>query len=34
MPTLNGIGKDKVINHHLVVPLRVLDLQYTFSSDN
>ena len=34
MPTLNWIGKDKVINHHLDVPFRVLDLQYTFSSGN
>ena len=32
MPTLNWIGKDKVINHHLDVPFRVLDLQYTFAT--
>ena len=32
MPTLNWIGKDKVINHHLDVPFRVLDLQYTFAA--
>ena len=32
MPTLNWIGKDKVINHHLDVPYRVLDLQYTFAT--
>jgi len=25
MPTLHWIGKDKVINHHLDVPFRVLD---------
>ncbi|WIV13670.1 hypothetical protein [Proteiniborus sp. MB09-C3] len=25
MPTLNWIGKEKVINHHLDVPYRVLD---------
>lgn len=25
MPTLEWIGKDKVINHHLDVPYRVLD---------
>jgi len=25
MPTLEWIGKDKVINHHLEVPFRVLD---------
>ena len=24
MPTLNWIGKDKVVNHHLDVPFRVL----------
>jgi hypothetical protein len=30
MPTLNWIGKDKVINHHLEVPFRVLDHQYGF----
>ncbi|HNW87834.1 MAG TPA: site-specific DNA-methyltransferase [Candidatus Limiplasma sp.] len=32
MPTLNWIGKDRVINHHLDVPFRVLDLQYTFAT--
>jgi adenine-specific DNA-methyltransferase len=32
MPTLHWIGKEKVINHHLDVPYRVLDHQYTFSS--
>ena len=25
MPTLEWIGKDKVINHHLDVPYRVLE---------
>ena len=34
MPTLNWIGKDKVINHHLDVPFRVLDLQYTFAASH
>lgn len=29
MPTLNWIGKDKVINHHLDVPFHTLDIQYT-----
>jgi len=29
MPTLDWIGKDKVINHHLDVPFRVLDKQYS-----
>ncbi|XAZ81824.1 site-specific DNA-methyltransferase (plasmid) [Fibrella sp. ES10-3-2-2] len=32
MPTLNWIGKDKVINHHLDVPFRTLDAQYTFQA--
>ena len=30
MPTLNWAGKDKVINHHLDVPMRVLERMYTF----
>ena len=30
MPTLNWIGKDKVINHHLDVPFRVLEHRYAF----
>lgn len=34
MPTLNWIGKDKVINHHLEVPYRVLEHKYGFRSDN
>lgn len=34
MPTLNWIGKDKVINHHLDVPYRILEKQYTYNSDN
>lgn len=33
MPTLDWIGKDKVINHHLEVPYRVLKHQYSFDSD-
>lgn len=33
MPTLDWIGKDKVINHHMDVPYRVLDAQYTFGED-
>lgn len=32
-PTLDWIGKDKVINHHMDVPYRVLDAQYTFGED-
>jgi len=30
MPTLDWIGKSKVINHHLEVPYRVLDRKYSF----
>lgn len=30
MPVLDWIGKDKVMNHHLVVPYHVLDRQYSF----
>ena len=33
MPTLNWIGKDKVVNHHLDVPFRVLEEQYTFGDN-
>lgn len=31
MPTLNWIGKDRVVNHHRDVPYRVLEHQYGFS---
>ena len=31
MPTLNWIGKDKVVNHHLDVPFRTLEKQYTLA---
>ena len=30
MPTLNWIGKDKVINHHQHVPYKILEKQYTY----
>lgn len=30
MPTLEWIGKNKVVNHHLDVPYRVLERQYSF----
>ncbi len=30
MPTLNWIGKDKVLNHHLEAPFHVLERQYSF----
>jgi adenine-specific DNA-methyltransferase len=31
MPTLDWIGYMKVINHHLHIPYRVLEHQYTFN---
>ena len=34
MPTLNWIGKDKVVNHHLDVPFYTLEHQYGFRGDN
>lgn len=30
MPTLDWIGKSKVINHHQEVPFRELERQYTY----
>ena len=33
MPTLEWIGKDKVINHHQKVPFRVLEEQYTYNAE-
>lgn len=33
MPTLEWIGKNKVINHHLGVPYRVLERQYSFDEN-
>jgi len=32
MPTLNWIGKEKVINHHQDVPYKTLEPQYTFNN--
>lgn len=32
MPTLEWIGKDKVISHHLDVPFYLLDQRYTFTA--
>lgn len=32
MPTLHWIGKDKVINHHIDVPFRVLEHSYGFNN--
>ena len=33
MPTLEWIGKDKVVNHHLDVPYRVPERQYSYDAD-
>lgn len=33
MPSLEWIGKNKVINHHQDVPFRVLDRKYSFNAD-
>lgn len=33
MPTLNWIGKEKIINHHNDVPFRMLDKKYTFGGE-
>ena len=30
MPTLEWIGKDRIINHHMDVPFRVLKRKYSF----
>ncbi len=32
MPTLNWIGKEKVINHHQDVPYRILEKKYTYAN--
>ena len=32
MPTLEWIGKDKVVNHHQEVPYRVLERQYSYDA--
>lgn len=34
MPTLTWIGKEKVVNHHLEVPYRVLEHRYGYRADN
>ena len=31
MPTLNWIGKEKVVNHHLEVPFYTLEHQFSLS---
>lgn len=33
MPTLDWIGKSKVVNHHLDVPYKTLERQYSFDKD-
>lgn len=33
MPTLNWIGKDKIVSYHQDVPLRVLDHKYGFTAE-
>lgn len=33
MPTLNWIGKEKVVNHHTEVPYRVLEHKYGFDAE-
>ena len=32
MPTLHWIGKEKVINHHIDVPFKVLEHQYGYNN--
>lgn len=34
MPTLNWIGKEKVLNHHNEVPYRILDKKYGYGDDD
>ncbi|MEI6556099.1 MAG: site-specific DNA-methyltransferase [Paludibacter sp.] len=34
MPTLNWIGKDKVVNHYQEVPYKILELKYSFTAEN
>ncbi len=34
MPTLEWIGKDKVVNHHLEVPYKILDEVYTYGAES
>lgn len=34
MPSLNWIGKDKVLNHHNEVPYRVLNKKYSYGDDD
>ncbi len=34
MPTLNWIGKDKVVTHHQDVPFKILEHQFSFTAEN
>ena len=34
MPTLEWIGKDKVVNHHQEVPFRILNKKYTYNAES
>ena len=34
MPTLNWIGKEKVVNHHVEVPFYTLERKYGFSGED
>lgn len=34
MPSLNWIGKDKVLNHHNEVPYRILNKKYSYGDNN
>ena len=34
MPSLNWIGKEKVLNHHNEVPYRVLNKKYCYGDDD
>lgn len=34
MPTINWIGKDKVVNHHLEVPFYTLEHKYGFRAED
>jgi adenine-specific DNA-methyltransferase len=34
MPTLQWVGKNKVVNHHHEVPFRLLDKNYSFSAED
>lgn len=34
MPTLEWIGKEKVINHHQDVPFRLLEKKYTYNAES